>query len=283
MKEPKLIGLIGVWGVESWIRPALKQALEYCDEVIVCVAAYSESLKRFEDNTLEIAMSFKDVKVVSFTGASTLTRTRPQILNKMLKESEYFTIDNWVWILDVDEFYPENSFREIKEIVKKLEFDQINVPAKFFLINMRHYLNSTHPRLFKIRKNEKNEFRPTQHWHGVKRIFTLSVENGMFHYSLLLNLHLRREQWKTEYPGKIQANKTSWLDNIYLNYDLGNEEYWINENKELFGIKSPWFAKCFSPDKDGKLFRYEGRHPKFVEEVGLTKIEDFRSYYREIK
>jgi len=279
MKEPKLIGLMGVWGVEDWIRPAIKQALEYCDEVIICVAAYSENLKKFEDNTHEIAMSFKDIKMVSFTDTSTLTQTRPQILNAMLKESKYLAADNWIWMLDVDEFYPESSFEEIKEVIRESEFDQITIKTKFFLINMRHYLKAFYPRLFKIKEGKLNEFRPTQGWQGGQKTLIMPSEEGMFHYSLLLNPDLRREQWKTEYPGKVQANKTTWLDSIYLNYDLGNEEYWINKNKELFGIKSPFFTNCFSPDKNGKLFRYEGRHPKFVEEAGLTKIKDFRGYY----
>ena len=280
MREPKLIGLLGVWGVEDWIRPAIKQALEYCDEVIICATPYSEDLRKFEDNTCEIAVSFKDVKMISFTDASTVTQSRPRILNKMLGESKCFAIDNWVWILDVDEFYPESSFREIKEVIRKSEFDQINVTAKFFLINMKYYLESCHPRLFKIRENKKNKFRSTQKWQGAERIFITPIEKGMFHYSLLTNPYLRKVQWRTEYPGKIQANKTSWLDEIYFNYDLENEEYWINRNKELFGIKSPWFNKGAFPDKNGKLFRYEGKHPRFIEEAGLTKIEDFRTFYR---
>ena len=282
MKEPKLIGLLIAWGAELWIRPAIKQALEYCDEVFICVAAHSESLKRFEDNTHEIAMSFKDVKMISFDEISTHTQIKSKILNKMLEESKCFAIDNWVWVLDVDEFYPESSFREIKEVVRKSEFDQITTKTKFFLINTKHYLKAFYSRLFRIKKGKINRFKATQKWRGGEKTFILPSEDGMFHYSLLTNLGLRREQWKTEYPGNIQANKTNWLDNIYLNYDLNNEEYWINKNRELFGIKSPFYADCISPDKDGKLFRYEGRHPKFVEEAGLTKIEDFRKCYKGI-
>lgn len=282
MKEPKLIGLIIAWGAELWIRSAIKQALEYCDEVIFCATAYSESLKKFEDNTNEIAMSFKDVKVVFFAGTSTLRQTRSQILNKMLEESRYITANNWIWILDVDEFYPESSFGEIKEIIGRLEFDQITIKTKFFLINMKHYLEAFYLRLFKIKEGKLNIFKPTQKWQAGQKTLIMPSEEGMFHYSLLTNPDLRREQWRTEYPGKTQANKTTWLDNIYLNYDLDNEEYWINKNKELFGIKSPFYTDCIFPDKDGKLFRYEGKHPKFVEEAGLTRIEDFRNHYRKI-
>lgn len=281
MKEPKLIGLVKAWGAEDWIRPIIKQVLEYCDEVFLCVVAFSQNLKKFEDNTHEIAASFKDVKIISFNDMSTLSRINPQILNKMLRESKCFDVDNWVWPFDVDEFYSESSFKKIKEIIREPEFDRITMTSRFFLINMRCYLGAFHERLFKIKKGEMNKFRPSQQWlGGGNKTFIMPIEDGMFHYSLLTNPDIRREQWKTEYPGKAQANKTSWLDNIYLNYDLENEEYWINKNKELFGLKSPWFNSSLSCDKDGKLFRYEGRHPRFVEEAGLTKIEDFRVYYK---
>jgi hypothetical protein len=218
--------------------------------------------------------------MIPFSKTSTHSQAKASILNTMLGESKHFNAGNWIWILDVDEFYPENSFKKIKEIIERQEFDRIRVRAKFFLINMKHYLESSHGRLFKIKEGEMNKFKPSQQWQGGGKIFIMPIEDGMFHYCLLTNPDQRREQWKTEYPGKSQANKTSWLDNIYLNYDLENEEYWINKNKELFGIKSPFFTDVFSPDKDGKLFRYEGRHPKLVEEVGLAKIEDFRVYYK---
>ena len=87
----KIIGLLKAWGAKDWIRPAIKQALEYCDEVIICATPYSEDLRKFEDNTREIAVSFKDVKMVSFADASTVTQSRPRILNKMLRESKYIT------------------------------------------------------------------------------------------------------------------------------------------------------------------------------------------------
>ncbi|GAI15069.1 unnamed protein product, partial [marine sediment metagenome] len=149
MKEPKLIGLLIAWGSELWIRPAIKQAITCCDEVLVCIAAHSEKLKRFEDNTYKIATTFSNIKMIPFSKVSTHSQAKASILNTMLRESKHFNADNWLWILDVDEFYPENFFKKIRELITQQEFDQIKVGAKFFLINMRHYLKSSHLKLFK--------------------------------------------------------------------------------------------------------------------------------------
>jgi hypothetical protein len=33
---PKIIGMLTAWCAADFIKPALQQAVEYCDEVLVC-------------------------------------------------------------------------------------------------------------------------------------------------------------------------------------------------------------------------------------------------------
>jgi hypothetical protein len=108
----------------------------------------------------------------------------------------------------------------------------------------------------------------------------MSGDIVLFHYCMLMNPNMKLEQWKTEYPNKNQRDKINWITKIYKNYDLDNEEYWIKENEKLFGIKSPLLNKSATPDTCGKLFKYYGKHPKVIEESGLTKIRDFRNHYK---
>ena len=56
----KVIGLINAWSCDTFIEPAMLQAVEYCDEVIVSVGYHSEEVKQFEDNTLSIVNEFVD-------------------------------------------------------------------------------------------------------------------------------------------------------------------------------------------------------------------------------
>jgi len=278
--DPKLIGLMTGWGCRDWIHPALDQALEYCDEVLVCISPHSESMVSFEDDSYRIAKKREGIKVVENNEMSHHSVIKAKILNKMLMESENFEVGNWIWILDIDEFYTANSYNNIRKIIKDIGCDQIDIISKFFLINMRHHLISEHDRLFRI-NDKSNRFIPTQKWSGTRKVFKFKPEAiNMFHYSMLTNSHIRMQFWKTEYPGMEQNEKVRWLDEIYRHYDLKDEDTWLEKNRKLCGVRTPWIKEGFEPNEDGKLFYYRGKHPKFIERLPLINVEDFRKYYR---
>lgn len=270
----KVIGLVTAWSSELWIEPALKQAIEYCDEVIVSVACYNNKLMRFKDDTYSICKRYSE-KITLLDLPNGTNRTT--MLNKMLISSKLFDIGNWVWLLDVDEFYGVDAYNKIKCVIDSGNYNFIKVEEKFFLIDMRHYLTGSHMRLMRI-GSPNDKYKPTNNWTGKKDpLYTLPRKNGMFHYSMLTNTEIHKTRWST-FPSRKR-----WLDEIYYKYDLENEDYWINENFKRFGIKSPWFSAGFLPNSEGKLFKYFGDHSKFVKEFGLIKIEDFRKYYNNYK
>jgi len=274
----KIIGLLTAWGTEDWIRPAIKQALEYCDEVMVVVTAWTPELKKFEDRTRDICKEYPQLTLLDYDVQKTATNHAIcAALNHMLKNSRSFSPGNWVWILDADEFYAVVSHEKIKSIIENGEYDQISVESKFFMINMQRYLKEGGRSLFRV-ENAEDEFKPSNRWsRAAKKIYTLPREIGMFHYSMLTDTRRHRIRWHVaNLSGGPQWDKIKWLDEIYPNYDLENEDYWIEENFKMFGIRSPWFNIGFIPDKNGRLFKYEGKHPKFIEEAGLPEIKDFR-------
>jgi len=282
----KIIGLLTAWGVERWARSAIEQALEYCDEVLAVVSPYTSEMIPFEDGTYEICKEYKSLKLLDYrTQETTVSRAVADVLNHMLERSTLREVGNWVWILDADEFYAKSAPMMIRDIINVGGYEHIKVESKFFMINMHHYLNETGGRLHKIMTSE-NHFVPTTRWSRLaKRIYTLPRADGMFHYGLLANAKMYREKWRVEYsdhPDKKQLDKIKWIDEIYPYYDLRDEGRWIEENRRLFGIRSPWFNRGFTPDANGKLFRYSGKHPKFIERTGLVKIEDFRLGYENL-
>lgn len=278
----RIIGLICGWGCEDFIRMALNQASEYCDEVLVNISPHSKALEKFRDSSYDIALEYSEsnrkVKLIEYENPSIHCDVKAGILNLMLQNSKFFSPGNWIFILDVDEFYPHESIDNIFYIMKNDAcIDQITVEEYYFYINAKHYLNGEHIRLFKI-KDSSNRFMPTQKWVYSSMPVTASRDfSPMFHYGMLTNPWQKIEFWKTEYHN-VQTRKIEWINYIYKNYDLENEEYWIEENRRMFGIRSPWFSDSFKPDKEGKLFKYNGKHPRWVNE-NLLGIEDFRDYY----
>jgi len=281
-----LIGLVVVWGIEEWVEPLLQECLFYCDETLVTVASHSKNLNKFEDRTLEVVKNFATaypsrLEIVDFDGGNFHSISKATILNKMIKESKVVENGAYLWIRDGDEFYPTKSFLRLREMIDSGEFDKILVREKFFYINMQHYLKGDHFRLFKVIDSTSDSFfQPTQFWmQPNKKLGILPREYGMFHYSMLQNPFMKMEFWKTEYPDRKQNTKTVWLDRIYRNYDLNDQDKWIKENYKLFSVKSPWFSDSFRADKNGHLFRYDGKHPEMIERTNLTNIKDFRKHY----
>jgi len=294
-KTRKIIGLMAAWGSEGFVELALKQAVDICDEVLVWVAPHSPDMTKYEDNTYNLANEFKDyfitereinnwkckhMEVISgaLVGDGKHSTEKANIFNTMLKyNSVYFEKGSWIFTLDVDEFFSQELVEEIYRVIDFDNCNKIELSERFFYINMQHYLFGSHFRLFKI-ENENQRFIPTQRWdQKVNKIY--KTTNLMFHYSMLQNPWMKYDFWQSEYAGTNQKLKTDWLMKIYRSYYLGDEEYWVNKNQELSGLKSPWYAKDFTPNSNGYLHVYNGQHHKLIEESGLTKINDFRKLY----
>jgi len=286
MSDNKIIGIIKAWGAEDWIRPAINQALECCDEVAVVVAPFHHTLEKFADSTYDICRDYRDIRLIDFkTSKRYVGPATAETLNHMLQTSALHAVGNWIWVLDVDEFYTESAYREIKLAIASGRYNWIGARTKVFLINMQHYLETAdlwhYWRLIKI-GDVGYRFKPAQNWsQKLGRPYLLSRGNEMFHYSMLTNMDVRRAWWKIESdPQPTHPRKINWLEKIYLKYDLENEDYWVNENLKLNGIKSPWVVAGWTPDKNGRLFKYEGKHPRFIEQTELPKVRDFREHYK---
>lgn len=280
MEMNKIIGIIMAWGVQDWIRPALNQALEYCDEVMVVVSSFGPTLRQYEDETYNICKEYKRIKLLDYEPKTTNTKhANCEIANHMLKNSSLFMPGNWVWVLDADEFHLDSTYKEIRSVIEDDHYDWITIESKFFYINMQHYLNEVGERLFKI-MDTNDKFGPTLSWgRKPRRPYVIKRENGMFHYSVLTNTNRHCAKWRA----RGEPDRAEWRDKIYIYYDLEDEERWINENLKRFGIKSPWFNIGLTANAEGKLFKYEGKHPKFIEQSGLPRIKDFRQgYYKNI-
>jgi hypothetical protein len=255
----KIIGIMTAWACEKWINPAIQQALEYCDEVIVSIGWHSEAMRKFKDSTLERAVKYPVTFTdVNFKGSH--SETKAATMNNMIAKSKLFEEGNWIWLLDVDEFYIKEEIDYVKAVMFSEPYNAVEMNELFFIINMKHYLKNKRMRLWKI-INKKDRFYPTNKWTGKRNKVFKFQGLGMFHYSMLLNPYAKREFWKTEY-GYNQKHKVEWLDS-YL--------------KDNFNLMS-MFKNMGS--HFGKPFIYPGKHPRVIEETGLTKIKDFRKVYK---
>lgn len=283
----EIIGMLNAWCAKDFILPALEQAVEYCDEVMVCCAPHSKLMESFDDGTANIAKLFasqhEKVTMIEVGPMSHHAIAKANILNTMIAKSKLAEPGNWIWVLDADEFYPARTYKYIRELTREnTPYDRIDFEEWYFYINMHWCLGGEHLRMFKI-KNFTDIFQPTQRWVYANNPFKCDRYSlPMFHYGMLTNPWAKMEFWSTEYPGKNQTNKIRWLDEIYRNYDLNNQEACVEANMKLCGIYSPWFSDSFQPTMEGTLYQYDdlsfGPHPKFINS-DLIYTEDYRAKY----
>jgi len=243
----KFIGLICAWGVENWIELAITQALSFCDEVIVSVGAHCEGVKKYEDKTLEICKSFGDkIKLVGVEYTGQHNTTKAYTMNAMLKSSEIFDVGNWVFLLDVDEFYHKTDIENLKTKIE--DYNSVMVCSKIFIRGMKQYVKGEHYRMWKI-TNKDCDFRPTNRWTGETNPQYKS-EHIMFHYTFLLDPNMKMDFWKEEYAGKAQNEKVDWMKNVYLKdvkFTLGPHDFGYGET----------------------LYELQGKHPDIIEKSKL--------------
>ena len=142
---------------------------------------------------------------------------------------------------------------------------------------MKKYMQNTSKcpkqRLWKI-DNPGSRFLISNQWTG-KRPKEVLLDVDMYHYSILMNPYAKIDFWNAEYPHK-QNHKSNWIRDVYLKYDL--------ENEESLGVDHPFKIGeiCFQTN-GGKLMDFTNKHPRIIEESGLTEIKDFRLLYNPIK
>lgn len=273
----KIIGLMTVHNAEKFVGRAIDQAVEICDEVLVAVGPHHSALEGPDNKNARKAIDkYGDaIKAIAPCLSETDAVTgKCDTLNAMLQQSSCFDIGNYLWILDVDEFYDDAILEEIMDAIANGE-EMIDMSSKYFLINMQHYVKTKHRRIFKI--NEKSYFTPTQHWHG-RVSSTYLTQNDMFHYSGLLDWRQKLKYWRCEYAGNDQQRKIDWLEKVYLRYDLDNETKSLDRAEEIMGYRQPFLSENEHGDENGELYLYDGEHQWFKDSE-LTKITDYRNLY----
>jgi len=280
----KIIGLITAWNAEIFIEPAIEQSVKFCDETLVTVAPHSDAMAKYKDDTLLKAGRLKEkypqVKLFTEVEKSTHANAKAFALNRMIGNSDLFEPGNWIWILDVDEFYLDHEIDQIKKLLFSGNYNSIETNEKYFYINMKKYLKNTRPDRLRLIESDKNTFFHVNKWTGATNKRLKHEGEGVYHYGALLNPYAKVDFWNTEY-GIKKDKKVSWIPEVYLKYNLNDEHKWLGRNFEIFGVYNPFLTGDFKAQEDGTLFTYDGKHPDVIEESGLTKyIEDFRKLYK---
>lgn len=273
-----IVGLLTAWCAEKFIAPQIEQAIKYCDEVIVSIHPHSSAMKKHEDKTKEIALKYKDkVKFVEGVTSNLINISKAKTLTKMLKKSDNIKKGNWIWLLDVDEFYTDTLYEKVVDVIDEDKYNFIEWYERYFFIDMNHYAYSKRARLWKI-DSPSRIFTTTNKWTGdrSKRVF---INDWSFHYSLLLDPKAKIDFWKTEH-GNSRLDWVRWMNEIYLNYSFDKHQEYLDKCKKIFKINRPILHyKSLKYNNENNFFSLVESNPPVIKKYGLDEIQDFRKLY----
>ena len=274
----KVIGFHTSWGCSEWAVRSLYNHLRICDEILVSVQAHDEIMVPFGDDTYErIAIEFANderVKIIpEVFGRGNINTVKCLILNEMLT---YVAPGDVVMLCDADEFYDDNSIKEIQSEIDG-DWDMLRVYDRFFCINMNYYVGGSHGRFWRIKSNAK--FYPTQNLVPVPvNVKTILEDNPMFHYSMLQSMERRIAYWTSD--SARDSVQIEWIKNIYNKWNpegtLDEIRDMAEKNYQLTGNRGFWFNSGVREHETEYLFRYNGQHPEEIEFSNFRNKKDFR-------
>lgn len=282
----RTIGLFTGWACKQWIVPAIKNHMKIVDELHCMIAPHNELFAKLDDGSYELARdAFVNEKRVHFykppdkSIKGCCDRTKCIFLNHMRNEAKTENGDIII-ICDSDEFYDDNAVATIRDKFDGPKWHVLDFQARYFAVNMHWYLNQPGlRRMFRVRSKPNLppfHFKPTQRpVPGPDEVQPLLEKCPMFHYSLLTPIRYKLIHWGTERG--VNPKKLEWLEHIYAKWNPLNPELCEELSK-----KNPCTNQFYvngdmeNPPHTPYLHRYDGPHPKEIEEAGLPNIKDFR-------
>jgi len=258
------VGFIQVFNEVNWIGYAIEQAMNFCDELIVCegsqFVAFPDIPERSDDGTLDIIND----KVKQYPKKIKIIKTIRKYNNYRKNQCANFNlalddckIGDYFIHLDADEFFTDEWITKVNELMRENKIDIINTLGYRFMFSFkwRFDFGKIQPRFVIVKKINGLHFRPTHHYVNPGKHIITFPKNSHYHYCWLKPQERMHIRMKTSgmYP-----NMLNWFDKNWDNFKLEN-------GKEYSGYSGKF-----------NLHRYEGNHPEILNNHPWRHVEDIR-------
>lgn len=204
---------------ESFVKPVLEQILPYVDRAIISVDLTST------DKTVEIVTELtRKYKKIDFWRQGNPGEYPPNAIpierltkerNEQIKSSK----EDYIWIVDDDEYYTDDQIKDILEKVEKTKAESYSVKF-WFLTDKYNYNPARGKRTLRIFKNNGinwqgkfgNEFLPVKN--------TEHLNNYYFHLS-----YLKSRSWRNDFNIK-KYTKQAPIAELPKNICQKLERFW---------------------------------------------------------
>lgn len=265
----KIIGLMATWNNLGFFECSVKQALEFCDELILVEGCHSMQYpQRSDDGTVEFIQALKSdpkIKIMEFMRSMTYDHVQRIIRQGYPKQSRYYKLGNWVFQWDDDVLFFDKDLPRIKHAMEYSKEDSLDFNSRYFIYNFRfNCLRDSGIYCYRIIDDIKFRglMRPAYtdgQIFSIKKIDDISL----FHYGCVKKPGRQKARWVMSIEKGTEAS--------IPRYDRWMGVSW-KQDKDIF--KNESIIKDLTAGDVVNI--YEGEHPEALANHPWRYIDDVR-------
>lgn len=265
----KIIGLILTWNNFEFFRCALKQALDFCDEVLLVEGCHSSFYPKYsDDGTCEYIESIEHPKLRILDVGHRFDRydKNQRILREEIpKKSQYWETGNWLFYLDDDIFFSTEDLVKIKDAIQTTRIPSFTFDVRYFFYNFRfNHLQRGGNLGYKILDDFELRGISYPCYKDGRQFDKFHIKNVTgFHYSYVKKPERMKARWAMSVEKGTESS--ALLFDKWMNIEWGKEADIFQQQKELYEIRP-----------EGELNIYTREHPSVLDDHPWRNINDVR-------
>lgn len=264
----KVIGLMVTWNNVEFLKCSIKQALSFCDELILVEGCHSMKYpKHSTDGTCEYIKTIKEspkLVIRDFDCGDRYDKIQLQIRQNFPKESALYKPDNWVVHWDDDFFFFNRDLIQFRAAMETTKHDELIVQMRQFIYNFK--FNSCMPltHCYRIVDGLRLTGVSTPCYSNGKQFRKEKLKDvELFHYNYVKKPERFRARMVMSVEKGTVASTTA--------YDRFMSVMW-DKDEDIF--KSRLVIESIRPGEGLNI--YNGEHPEAVSNHPWRYIKDVR-------
>jgi len=266
----KIIGLMMTWNNIEFFRYSVKQALNFCDELILVEGCHSMKYpKHSTDGTCEYIETIKEspkLVIRDFERGDRYDRVQLRIRQNFPKESALYRPGNWIIHWDDDIFFFDRDLVRLRTAMETMKQDALVIEARLFIYNFKFNWFWPFIVCYRIVDGLRLTGISTYCYSSGKKFKKKRIEGAeLFHYN-----HVRKpERFKARMVMSVEkGTKTS----------VGRFEKWMSitwkKEEDIFKYKNDLE---FIGEQLYGFNIYIGAHPEILNNHPWRHIDDIRN------
>jgi len=264
----KVIGLMATWNNIEFFKYSVKQALNFCDELILVEGCHSMKYpKRSTDGTCEYIKAMKGspkLIIRDFNRGDRYDRVQRQIRQNFSRESALYEPDNWIIAWDDDIFFFDKDLIRLRTAMETAKRDMLFIRERQFIYNFKFNSCMSFGRCYRIVDGSYITSISTPRYSNGERFQKEELEGvEIFHYN-----YVKKPE---RFRARMVMSAEKGTRESAKRYEQFMSVVW-DKDEDIF--KSRSIVESIRPGEGLNI--YNGEHPEAVSNHSWHYIKDIR-------